>query len=72
MAFRSSALPERRGRLELAVVSDALKRERFVAARGRGAWLSGRPIHVSATPSLDRALLTTPFRASGGIGGISI
>src|SRR5216684_2331364 len=51
----------RRGRLELAVVFDALKRELFVAARGGGARLNGRPIHVSATPSLDRALLATGF-----------
>ena len=40
---------------------DALKRELFAAARGRGAQLNGRPIHVSATPSLDRALLATAF-----------
>jgi len=50
---------ERRGRLALWVVFDALKRELFVAARRRGARLSGRPTHVSATPSLDRALLAT-------------
>ena len=43
------------------VVYDALKRELFVAARIRGARLNGRPIHVSATHSLDRALLTTAF-----------
>ena len=52
---------ERCGRLELAVVFDALKRELFVAARGRGARLNGRPIHVSATPSLESALLATAF-----------
>jgi len=33
----------------------------FVAARGRGARLNARPIHVTATPSLDRALLATGF-----------
>ena len=59
--FCVSIAYERRGRLELAVVFDALKRELFVAARGRGARLNGRPIHVSATPSLDRALLATGF-----------
>ena len=40
---------------------DALKPELFVAARGRGARLNGRPIHVSATPSLGGALLATAF-----------
>jgi myo-inositol-1(or 4)-monophosphatase len=40
---------------------DALKRELFVAARGRGARLNGRPIEVNATPSLERALLATAF-----------
>jgi hypothetical protein len=59
--FCVSIAYERRGRLELAVVYDALKRELFVAARGRGARLNGRPIQVSATPSLDRALLATAF-----------
>ncbi|MGA8566806.1 MAG: inositol monophosphatase family protein [Candidatus Binataceae bacterium] len=59
--FCVSIAYERRGRLELAIVFDALKRELFVAARGRGAWLNARPIHVSATPSLDRALLATGF-----------
>jgi myo-inositol-1(or 4)-monophosphatase len=59
--FCVSIAHEHRGRLELALVFDALKRELFVAARGRGARLNGRPIHVSATPSLDRALLATGF-----------
>jgi len=57
--FCVSIAYERRGRLELAVVYDAFKRELFVAARGRGARLNGRPIQVSATASLDRALLAT-------------
>jgi myo-inositol-1(or 4)-monophosphatase len=59
--FCVSIAHEHRGRLELAVVFDALKRELFVAVRGRGARLNGRPIQVSATPSLDRALLATGF-----------
>jgi myo-inositol-1(or 4)-monophosphatase len=42
-------------RLVLAVVFDALKRELFVAARGRGARLNGRRVRVRPTPSLDRA-----------------
>ena len=59
--FCVSIAYERRGRLELGVVFDALKRELFVAARGGGARLKERSIHVSATPSLDRALLATAF-----------
>jgi myo-inositol-1(or 4)-monophosphatase len=59
--FCVSIAYERCGRLELAVVFDALKRELFVAARGRGARLNGRPIHVSATPSLESPLLATAF-----------
>jgi len=59
--FCVSIAYERRGRVELAVVFDALKRELFVAARGRGARLNARPIHVSATPSLELALLATGF-----------
>src|SRR5690349_7915036 len=59
--FCVSIAYEKRGRVELAVVLDAFKREMFLAARGRGARLNGKPIRVSATPSLDRALLATGF-----------
>jgi myo-inositol-1(or 4)-monophosphatase len=59
--FCVSIAYERRGRVELAVVFDALKGELFVAVRGRGARLNARPIHVSATPSLDLSLLATGF-----------
>lgn len=47
--------------LELGVTYDPLRDELFAAQRGRGAWLNDRAIHVSATPSLDRALLCTGF-----------
>lgn len=59
--FCVSIAYERRGRVELGVVFDALKRELFVAARGRGARLNERPIRVSRTPTLDLALLATGF-----------
>jgi myo-inositol-1(or 4)-monophosphatase len=59
--FCVSIAYERRGRVELAVVFDALKRETFFAVRGRGARLNSKPIRVSATPSLDLALLATGF-----------
>ncbi len=59
--FCVSIAYERRGRVELGVVFDALKRELFVAARGRGARLNARPIRVSRTPTLELALLATGF-----------
>jgi myo-inositol-1(or 4)-monophosphatase len=52
---------ERRGRILTAVVFDALKKECFVAHRGRGARLNGKPIHVSRTDTLQASLLSTGF-----------
>lgn len=59
--FCVSIAYERRGRVQLGVVYDALKKECFVAQRGHGARLNGKPIHVSTTPSLSAALLSTGF-----------
>jgi len=59
--FCVSIAYERRGRIELAVVFDAFRRELFIAVRGRGARLNAQPIHVSVTRSLDRSLLATGF-----------
>ena len=70
--FCVSIAYERRGRLELGVVFDALKRELFFAVRGRGARLNGRPIHVSATASLDRPCWQPPSPTTSGSGTISI
>lgn len=44
-----------------AVVYDPLNRELFAAERGAGARLNGAPIHVSATPTLNDALVSTGF-----------
>jgi myo-inositol-1(or 4)-monophosphatase len=52
---------ERRGRIEFGVVYDAFRKECFVAQRGKGARLNGRPIHVSRTRTLADALLGTGF-----------
>jgi myo-inositol-1(or 4)-monophosphatase len=52
---------ERRGRIEFGVVYDAFRKECFVAQRGKGATLNGRPIHVSSTRTLANALLGTGF-----------
>src|ERR1700688_526049 len=51
--FCVSIAYERRSRLELAVVLDALKRELFVASRVRGALHKARPIQLVRTPSLE-------------------
>jgi myo-inositol-1(or 4)-monophosphatase len=52
---------ERRGKMQTAVVYDALKKECFLAHRGRGARLNGKPLHVSRTDSLSGSLLLTGF-----------
>ncbi len=59
--FCVSIAYERRGRLRTAVIFDALKKECFVALRGMGARLNGRPIHVSDVATLSSALLASGF-----------
>ncbi|MEO1077938.1 MAG: inositol monophosphatase family protein [Pseudomonadota bacterium] len=54
-----------RGRLEHGVVVDPVRREEFVASRGRGAQLNGHRLRVSKLPSLDGALLGTGIPFSG-------
>lgn len=43
------------------VVYDVMRDELYVAERGRGATLNGRPLHVSRTPDLAHSLLVTGF-----------
>src|SRR5437867_9236748 len=50
-----------KGRSVLGVVYDPLRRELFEAEAGKGAWLNGQRIHVSAVPTLNKALLVTGF-----------
>jgi len=45
----------------LGVVYDPTRNELFLAQTGKGATLNGTPIHVSATPKLNEALLVTGF-----------
>jgi myo-inositol-1(or 4)-monophosphatase len=52
---------EAEGEIVLGVVYDPNRRECFVAERGRGATLDGRPMRVSATATLDESLLATGF-----------
>ena len=49
------------GTLVAAVIYDPMRDELFSAERGKGAWLNGKPIHVSRTPELAEALLATGF-----------
>ena len=58
--FMQSLSPMRiMARLMLGVVYDPSRDECFSAERGKGAWLNGKPIHVSGCDSLQKALLTT-------------
>ncbi|HXR24406.1 MAG TPA: inositol monophosphatase family protein, partial [Candidatus Binataceae bacterium] len=51
----------RRNRVQTGVIFDAFKRELFVARRGGGARLNGKPIRVTRTASLDSSLLVSGF-----------
>ncbi len=52
---------EEAGRVTLGGVFEPFHDELFTAERGGGAYLNGRRIRVSATPSLGRSLLATGF-----------
>jgi myo-inositol-1(or 4)-monophosphatase len=49
------------GGLAAGVVFNPVDGECFSALRGDGAALNGRPIHVTACPALDRAMVATGF-----------
>lgn len=53
-----------KGKLEVGVVIDPIKREEYTAVRGRGAQLNGKRIRVSSARQLEGSLLATgiPFR----------
>jgi myo-inositol-1(or 4)-monophosphatase len=59
--FAVSIALEIEGRLELGVVVDPCRHERFTARRGTGAFLNGQPISVSETPSVEKSLLSTGY-----------
>src|SRR6266498_4017805 len=50
-----------RGILSLGAVYDPMRYEMFLAERGKGAFLNGRPLHVSAATELQKSLLVTGF-----------
>lgn len=49
------------GELVAAAIVDPLRNECFSAAKGRGAFLNGRRLHVTTTGELTQALLATGF-----------
>ena len=52
---------EFKGRMEIGVIYDPLRDDLFAAERGDGVTLNGHRVHVSATRSLNSALLCTGF-----------
>ncbi len=59
--FAVSIAAEVDGELACGIIYHPLLDELFVAEKGRGAWLNGKQISVSATPSLDESFLVTGF-----------
>jgi myo-inositol-1(or 4)-monophosphatase len=59
--FAVSIALETAGQVILGVIHDPNQGETFVAERGRGAQLDGRPLAVSRTATLDESLLVTGF-----------
>jgi len=47
------------GKLQLGVVYDPDRDDCFSAERGKGAWLNGKPIHVSEKTNLEQSLLVS-------------
>jgi myo-inositol-1(or 4)-monophosphatase len=59
--FVVSLAYEEAGQMKYGVIYEPMRDECFSAARGQGAWLNDRPIHVTAVDTLIAALLSTGF-----------
>ena len=59
--FCASLALEIDGVAEVAAIFDPNRQELFTAERGGGAFLNGRPLHVSGTSTLVDAMLVTGF-----------
>lgn len=59
--FAVSIALEKAGEIVIGIVYQPYYEELFVAVRGEGATLNGRPLQVSSIQRLDRALLATGF-----------
>jgi myo-inositol-1(or 4)-monophosphatase len=53
--------PGQDGTLVAGIIYDPMRDELFTAERGKGAWLNGKPMHVSRTPELAESLVATGF-----------
>ena len=62
--FAVSVALVQRGTITAGAVYDPSRDELFSAARGQGAFLNGRPIHVSRARSLSESILSFGFPAS--------
>ena len=49
------------GDLKVAVVDVPILKETYTAIRGKGAWVNGKPLHVSKTKVIEKSLLSTGF-----------
>jgi len=67
--FCVSLALEVEGTVTVGVVYQPLLDEMFTAAKGQGAFLNGRPIHVSTTAALSHSLLATGFPYDIRVGG---
>lgn len=47
----------RAGAVQAGAVYDPIRKEMFSAERGRGAWLNGKPLHVSSKNNLEEAVV---------------
>jgi myo-inositol-1(or 4)-monophosphatase len=52
---------EHDGPIVAGLIYDPMRDELFTAERGKGAFLNGKPIHVSSVPELGEALVATGF-----------
>ena len=59
--FTVSIAYQENGQVRLGVVYEPMRDECFSAERGKGAWLNGRQIKVSAQTNLEQSLLVTGF-----------
>ncbi|MBS1814365.1 MAG: inositol monophosphatase [Acidobacteria bacterium] len=53
--------PEEDGEIVAGVIYEPLRDELFMAERGKGAYLNGKPIHASGTEHLQESLVATGF-----------